>query len=228
MTPLKISVLSNIVNVLLDPFLIFNMGMGVAGAAAATCVAEVVSCLFYGRQLLKKNMLSMKKLLRLPSMTALRPLLMSGLSVQLRAVALNIAFLSVTRTTQRLDSSGTAAAAHAITVQLWQLGGVVLLAMSTVASIVVPSEVAKAKRLSEEASSKIVDLRDARFAADRLLRWGAVLGVVLGSLQLLCLPLLNVFSPLKEVQQAARLPSIIGAALQLINGVVFIGEGIQQ
>lgn len=100
-------------------------------------------------------------------MTALRPLLMSGLSVQLRAVALNIAFLSVTRTTQRLDSSGTAAAAHAITVQLWQLGGVVLLAMSTVASIVVPSEVAKAKRLSEEASSKIVDLRDARFAADR-------------------------------------------------------------
>ena len=49
---------------------------------------------------------------------------LSGLSVQLRAVALNIAFLAVTRTTQQLDSSGTAAAAHAITVQLWQLGGV--------------------------------------------------------------------------------------------------------
>ena len=42
----------------------------------------------------------------------------------MRAVALNIAFLAVTRTTQQLDSSGTAAAAHAITVQLWQLGGV--------------------------------------------------------------------------------------------------------
>jgi len=55
-----------------------------------------------------------------------------------------------------------------------------------------------------------------------------VLGVCLGALQLLCLPLLSLFSPLKEVQQAARLPSVVAAALQLINGVVFIGEGIQQ
>jgi len=36
MTPLRIAIVSNIVNVLLDPFLIFTMGMGVAGAAAAT------------------------------------------------------------------------------------------------------------------------------------------------------------------------------------------------
>ena len=36
MTPLRIAIISNIVNVLLDPFMIFSMGMGVAGAAAAT------------------------------------------------------------------------------------------------------------------------------------------------------------------------------------------------
>ena len=54
------------------------------------------------------------------------------------------------------------------------------------------------------------------------------MGATLGILQVACLPLLNVFSPLPEVQSAARLPSIIAAALQLINGVVFIGEGIQQ
>ena len=41
------------------------------------------------------------------------------------------------------------------------------------------------------------------------------------------MPLLNVFTPLKGVQEAARVPSMIGAVLQLINGVVFIGEGIQ-
>ena len=33
---------------------------------------------------------------------------------------------------------------------------------------------------------------------------------------------------LPDVQQAARLPSIIGALLQILNGVVFVGEGIQQ
>ena len=42
-------------------------------------------------------------------------------------MALNAAFLMVTRTTQSLDATGVAAAAHAITIQLWQLGGVVLL-----------------------------------------------------------------------------------------------------
>jgi len=109
-------------------------------------------------------MLSSRKLLRLPSFNALRPLLVGGLSVQMRAVALNIAFLAVTRTTQKLDSSGIAAAAHAITVQLWQLGGVVLLAMSTVASIMVPSEVAKANK---EETGKPVDLSAARLTADR-------------------------------------------------------------
>ena len=57
-----------------------------------------------------------------------------------RAIALNLAFLSVTRTTQRLDATGTAAAAHAVALQLWQLGGVILFAVSTVASILVPSE----------------------------------------------------------------------------------------
>jgi len=123
---------------------------------------------------------------------------------------LNIAFLAVTRTTQALDSSGTAAAAHAITIQLWQLGGIFLLALSTVAAIIVPSEAAKA--LKENRSD---GLSSAKFAADRLLTWGAVLGVALAGVQLLCLPLLGVFSPLPEVQQAARLPSVIGAALQV-------------
>ena len=40
-----------------------------------------------------------------------------------------------------------------------------------------------------------------------------------------CSVIFQVFSPLPEVQEAARLPSIIGAVLQIINGVVFIGEG---
>ena len=220
-TPLKISLLSNIVNVLLDPFLIFKCGMGVAGAAAATCVSEIVSFFLYMRQLASKNMLNISKMFKVPSWESLKPMLLGGLGVQMRAVALNIAFLSVTRTTQALDTTGTAAAAHSITIQLWQLGGVVLLALSTCASIIVPREIAKAQK-------EKVGLAGARNAANRLLLWGLILGLTLGGLQLGALPLLKAFSPLPEVQQAARLPSIIGATLQIINGIVFVGEGIQQ
>mmetsp|Transcript_28147 Transcript_28147/g.65769 ORF Transcript_28147/g.65769 Transcript_28147/m.65769 type:complete len:115 (-) Transcript_28147:489-833(-) len=45
-------------------------------------------------------------------------------------------------------------------------------------------------------------------------------------MQLLALPLLRTFSPIPEVQRAARVPTIIGSLLQLINGVTFIGEGV--
>ena len=154
----------------------------------------------------------------------MKPIIMGGIGVQLRAVALNIAFLAVTRTTQALDTAGTTAAAHAVTIQLWQLGGVILLAMSTVASIIVPSELSKAKKSGRKGWDAVVP---AKFAAERMLSWGVVLGFLSSRQQLACLPLLNIFTPLKDVQAAARVPSMIGAVLQIINGVVFIGEGIQ-
>lgn len=137
-----------------------------------------------------------------------------------------MAFLAVTRTTQAMDTTGTAAAAHAITIQLWQLGGVVLLALSVTASIIVPQE--RFRKASTGQVDPSVNVLKARQVANRLLLWGLVLGVALGAMQIGMLPLLNVFSPLPEVQEAARLPSIIGALLQVLNGVVFVGEGIQQ
>lgn len=222
-TPLKIAIVSNLINLILDPLLIFKFGLGVSGAAVATCVAEFISFLSYGKKLLEKQMLNANRLINIPSFEALKPLLFGGLSVQLRAVAMNIAFLAVTRTTQALDTTGITASAHAITVQFWQLGGIFLLAMSTVASIIVPTEHAKAKALNTPEA-----LWNSRRVANRLLAWGVLLGIFLAFGQLLCLPLLKVFTPVKEVQDAARLPAIIGAGLQILNGVLFIGEGIQQ
>ena len=226
-TPLKISLFSNVVNCVLDPLLIFNAGLGMAGAAYATCTAEIISFVLYMRELLKKKMVKTSSI-KVPSLRALQPLLLGGVGVQLRAVSLNIAFLAVTRTTQALDKTGTAAAAHAITVQLWQLGGVVLLAMSVTAGILVPQE--RFKKVSDDGKklTPLDSVKNSRNVANRMLRWGFILGIVLGAFQICMLPLLNIFSPLPEVQQAARLPSIIGAILQVLNGVVFVGEGIQQ
>lgn len=135
---------------------------------------------------------------------------------QVRNIALNVAFISITKTTQSLDTTGVAAAAHATTIALWQLGGVVLFAMGSVSTILTSAE------LGRPASSP----REVRAVARRLLSWGLTLGASLGALQLASLPLLRLFTPLAEVRQAARLPSLIGALLQLINGAVFVGEGL--
>lgn len=228
-TPLKISLISNIINVILDPILIFKAGLGVTGAAAATCVAEVIAIVMYIQELLKRNMLRGGSIFKVPSFAALKPLLVGGFNLQIRAIALNIAFLAVTRTAQSLDSTGIAAAAHVISLQFWQLGGIILLAMSSVASILVPISMANVPmEVSAVSDSLPTDSqRIAKNTADRLMLWGVLLGAVLSSLQLLSLPLLNTFSALPEVQAAARLPSILGSALNLLNGVIFIGEGIQ-
>lgn len=42
-TPMKIMIVSNIVNIILDPLLIFSAGLGISGAAAASVVAQMLS-----------------------------------------------------------------------------------------------------------------------------------------------------------------------------------------
>jgi multidrug resistance protein, MATE family len=222
-TPLKISAISNLVNLILDPIFMFNLGLGITGAAAATCVSELVSLVLFTRALVKANIIKLQSVFRVPSFSSIKPLLLGGLSIQLRSAALNLAILRVVRRAQTLDNTGTLAAAHSITIQLWQLGGIFLFAMSIVANIIVPAELAKGQRENDPNA-----LAKAKFVADRMMLWGVVLGGALAAFQLLSLPLLKVFSPLKEVQEAAKWPSIIGAMLQMMNGVVFIGEGVQQ
>ena len=134
---------------------------------------------------------------------------------------MNIAFLSVTRVTQAIDPAGNAAAAHTIAMQVWQLGGVVLFALSSVAAVLVPAAMNAPK---EEGGG----VSRAKGVADRMLGWGLCAGVALAILQLAALPLLNVFSPVASIREAARAPAAIGAALQLLNGVTFVAEGIMQ
>ena len=51
----------------------------------------------------------------------MKKLATAGGAVQLRSVALNVAFIFITKKVQGLDATGTAAAAHAVTIQLWQV-----------------------------------------------------------------------------------------------------------
>ena len=77
-------------------------------------------------------------------------------------------------------AAGTMAAAHTITVNLWQLAGVVLLALSSVATILIPQV------LNSQKGSR--GLLAAKKAGDRLLLWGLVVGLLLGVMQVRCLP----------------------------------------
>ena len=215
-TPLQVAIVSCVANAVFSYILMFPCGMGMAGAALGTAIAQLISGVAFLGILLRRKLVRWLTMLRVPSKELLQTLAASGGAVQVRSVALNVAFVAITRTTQGLDAGGIAAAAHSVTIALWQLGGVVLFAMGSVATILTSAELGK-KDSSPE---------DARALARRVLAWGTMMGAGLGALQILGLPLLGVFSPIPEVRRAARVPSVIGAALQVINGAVFVGEGL--
>lgn len=219
-TPVKISLFANLFNALLDPILIFTLGWGVTGAAVATLVAEVLSACLYVRLLWKRQ------LLRKPSLVPkqLKTLLKGGAALQLRNVALNVAFLAVARVTLSIDPTGVAAAAHALAIQVFQVGGIVLLGLSTVAQTVVPNDLVQ--RYDEQQQKVVGGKEAARSTVRRLMSWGLLLGVALGSIQIALLPIIQKGNPLKEVQEAARIPSILASFYQIMNGLVFIGEGV--
>lgn len=223
MTPMKITLASQMLNVVLDPILIFGVGfiksMGVAGAAIATSMSEIFSAGLYVSLLVKRKLVEFKDMFRPPSAQALGTLLVGGAGVQLRAVAQNITFLAVMRAILTMDSTGTAAAAHTISSQVFQLGVIAILALSTIATILIPQRMNSMEKGGP---------REAKRVADRLLVWGLGVGFILAVLQAGMIPFIGVFSSLSEVQEQAKIPCLIGALLQPLNGIVFVGEGLMQ
>lgn len=222
-TPVKVSAFANLFNAVLDPILIFSFAMGVKGAALATLAAEVISAAIYLYLLRKREMIKFRKIFQIPSWKKLEPLVKGGFALQLRNVALNVTFLAVTRVTQAIDKTGVGAAAHAMAIQVFQVGGIVLLALSTVAQTVVPNEMVK--RFDQKRQRITGGPRKAKDTVNRLMSWGFILGIMLGSLQIVLLPLLQRVTPLQEVRDAARIPSYLASVYQIMNGLVFIGEG---
>ena len=221
---MKVSAFANIFNAILDPILIFTLAMGVPGAALATLGAEVISAVVFMTLLRKRQLVRWRKIVQPPKWSSLEPLVKGGLALQLRNLSLNLTFLAVARVTQSIDESGVAAAAHAMAIQTFQIGGIVLLALSTVAQIVVPN--AMVERYDEEEKVTVGGLEYAKLTINRLMSWGFVLGCMLGALQIALLPAIKKATPMQEVRDAANLPALLASALQIINGLVFIGEGV--
>eukprot|EP00740_Mantoniella_antarctica_P003832 CAMPEP_0181353942 /NCGR_PEP_ID=MMETSP1106-20121128/3096_1 /TAXON_ID=81844 /ORGANISM="Mantoniella antarctica, Strain SL-175" /LENGTH=661 /DNA_ID=CAMNT_0023466571 /DNA_START=41 /DNA_END=2025 /DNA_ORIENTATION=+ len=224
-TPMKITMFAQLVNVVLDPLLIFGVGsikaMGVAQAAAiATSASEVTSAALYVSAMLDKKIITVKSMFRVPSFKQIGNLMVGGAAVQLRSIAQNITFIAVMRSILTMDPTGTAAAAHTVSAQMFQLGVIAILALSTLAAILIP------QRMNAVTSEG--GLFEAKKLADRLIVWGLLLGVLLGSLQACSLPVLKFITPLEGVQEMARLPVLIGAVQTPLNGLVFVLEGIMQ
>uniref|UniRef100_A0A7S4BZK7 Protein RFT1 homolog n=1 Tax=Chrysotila carterae TaxID=13221 RepID=A0A7S4BZK7_CHRCT len=159
-------------------------------------------------------------MLRPPSWRALRPLLQGGFALLLRQGALNVGFVAATRKAQALDPTGVAAAAYAITMQIYSLGVVVQLGVQGAAAALVPAALSLPP-------SNGGGPRLARRTADRLFAWGATIGIGMATAQLLLIPHITpLFSTLPQIQRAVVAPCRTSALVQVLNGIIFAGEGV--
>eukprot|EP00540_Astrosyne_radiata_P021182 CAMPEP_0116824718 /NCGR_PEP_ID=MMETSP0418-20121206/1553_1 /TAXON_ID=1158023 /ORGANISM="Astrosyne radiata, Strain 13vi08-1A" /LENGTH=327 /DNA_ID=CAMNT_0004453121 /DNA_START=1 /DNA_END=984 /DNA_ORIENTATION=+ len=215
-TPLKVSLLTNTVNLVLDPLMIFTASMGFRGAAAATAFAEGLGGLIYMRLLLKRRLATWGRIVKPPTWASIWPILQGGASMLARQVALNAGWILAARRAQAMDpTSGIAAAAYGIVMQLYAVGIVVHVAMQGTAAALV------SKSKAENGTSY------ARRVANRMFLWGGLVGLFLGVAQFVLMPwILPLFSTIPSVHEAAKMPAVIASIMNMINGPVFVGEGI--
>jgi Na+-driven multidrug efflux pump len=218
-TPVKLGILFQLLGLLFYPSFVFQpLNLGLAGIAWATVLAEIAAAITYMVIFRRRGIITeARQVLRVPSVSGFVPLLVGGAGMLTREMVINYAFVRATRAVSAVDATGSAAAAHTVALQVWQLGYVLLSAASSTAALVVPNVVGRFGQSWR-----------ARRATNRILAWGLLIGVVLSGVQLAAVPVVNVFTPVAEVRQLARTPATIGACLQVLNGIGMIAEGVMR
>ena len=203
----------NLVNLALDPLLIFGLGWGLTGAAIATAVAQWIGAGAFLVLMLGTRRTELGITWTWPQGRSLLPFLRIGWELILRTGALVGTMTLATAVAARVGV--TAVAAHQVAAQLWMFLALVVDALAIAAQALL------ARHLGAG------DAATARDVAHRLLQWGLVAGLGLGAVVLLSQPLLPSFftdDPATTAAVLLVLPFV--AALQPLNGLVFVGDGI--
>ena len=116
-TPLIVTLGLNLVNLILDPILIFGLGLGIEGAAIATVVAQWTGALWFLDLLLRRRREELGIELALPRLSELIPFLQIGGALALRTFALIGTMTLATAVATRVGT--VEVAAHQVATEIW-------------------------------------------------------------------------------------------------------------
>ena len=211
-TPLYVSLGFNVVNLVLDPILIFGFDLGLSGAAIASLVASLAGGAAF-MWLLLKDRAGIVIPRRVESFDAMRAMLGAGSALTVRTLSLVITFTVATSVAARIGVAEVAG--HQVASQIW-----IFLAL-VIDSVAIAGQTLVANHLGEREGAV------ARRLANRMLGWGFVWGVALAA----------VFWLMRDVLAGwfTADPAVIAVATSLIpfvaltqplNSVVFVFDGI--
>jgi len=210
-TPLRIALVANAANLVLEVGAIYGLGMGLAASAWATVIAQTGAAVVFCRHI--AHHAAGREVSWRPDPAVLRTLLVVGRDLFLRTGSLLAALAVATAVASRLGT--VPLGAHQIAFQLWNF---LTLSLDAVA-IAAQAMVGKLLGAGDAAA--------ARCASRRMVEWGVLAGVVLGAAVVLLRPVLvPLFSDDPAVVDLTRRVLWVVAALQPLNAVVFVLDGV--
>ncbi|MFF0221722.1 MATE family efflux transporter [Streptomyces sp. NPDC004629] len=210
-TPLYVAVAGFVANAVLNAGLVYGAGLGIAGSAWGTVIAQCGMAAVY-LVVVVRGAREHGAPLR-PDATGIRASAQAGLPLLVRTLSLRAILMIATAVAARLGDADIAA--HQIVLSLWSLLAFALDAIAIAGQAII------GRYLGAD------DPQGAREACRRMVRWGIAVGLTLGLLVVVARPL---FLPLftgDSVVRDAALPALLVVALsQPICGVVFVLDGV--
>ena len=210
-TPLYVAVAGFVANAALNAGLVYGAGLGIAGSAWGTVIAQYGMAFVYLYVVLRgarRHGASLR-----PDMAGIRACAQAGTPLLVRTLSLRSVLMIATAVAARLGD--TDIAAHQIALSLWNLLAFALDAIAIAGQAII------GRYLGAD------DPQGARAACLRMIQWGFITGVVLGLLVLMTRPLfLPLFTSDTAVHHVALPALVLVAVGQPICGIVFVLDGV--
>ncbi len=210
-TPLYVAIAGFTANAALNVTLVYGAGLGIAGSAWGTVIAQAGMAAAYLVVVIRgarKHGASLR-----PDAAGIRASARAGVPLLIRTLSLRAVLMIATAVAARLGDVDIAA--HQIILSLWSLTAFALDAIAIAGQAII------GRYLGAD------DEKGAREACRRMVEWGIGCGIVLGVLIVLARPL---FIPLFTSDPSVKdtlLPALLVVAVsQPIAGVVFVLDGV--
>ncbi|WP_367322007.1 MATE family efflux transporter [Streptomyces sp. HUAS ZL42] len=210
-TPLYVAIAGFIANAALNAGLVYGVGLGIAGSAWGTVIAQCGMAAVYLAVVVRgarKHSASLR-----PDAAGIRASAQAGVPLLVRTLSLRAILMIATAVAARLGDADIAA--HQIILSLWSLLAFALDAIAIAGQAII------GRYLGAD------DAQGARDACGRMVQWGLTVGVALGLLVILSRPFFLPLFTSDSVVKDTALPALLMVALsQPICGVVFVLDGV--
>ncbi len=216
-TPLAVAVGGNALNVVLNLLLVYGVGLGIAGSALGSVLAQVASAVALLVVVVRAARREGAPLR--PDLPGVRTAAHAAVPLVIRTLTLRAALL-VTTYAVILGATGTRGqevdlATHQLAMTLWTFLAFVLDAIAIAAQAITGRYLGAG------------DVAGTRTVTSRMVRWGVVAGVVTAVLLAVASPVLGALFTDDPAVQDLLVPVLLVAALgQPIAGVVFVLDGV--